>query len=128
MSTLRDFIASRKAEIRQQISALRREIDELERAEVAISEEGGSQSPRTGDAPQPAKGTIKDMILQVLEDQGNGAESAEIIDMIKARFDVEVPRTSMSPQLSRLKANGLVGVVGKRWILPKHINYQTDNE
>ena len=128
MPTLRDFIAKRKAEIREQMTALRQELSELQRAEAAISGEPASPSTRQTTAGQPGKGTIKDMILQVLEDRAKGAESPEVIDLIKARFDVEVPRTSMSPQLSRLKADGLLTIIGKNWILPKHAGAIIDDD
>lgn len=116
MPTLREFIASRKSEIHKKLSELRHELSELDAAEEAIASDTPSQR-EPSISTSHSRTTIKDMIVEVLQRVPNGLESNEIIDKIRGQFDAEVPRTSMSPQLSRLKAEGVLAVDGKRWLL-----------
>jgi hypothetical protein len=62
--------------------------------------------------------TIKSMILTALSShfQG-GATPAELRTFIKDVFGREIHRTSMSPQLARLREEGIVEQCGTRWNL-----------
>ena len=60
------------------------------------------------------------MALDVLADKPQGADTLEIIKLINAKFKIEVPRTSMSPQLSRLKADRKLVMEDKIWRLPQY--------
>lgn len=110
-TTLRDFIAKREGEIKDQLKALKAELRELQVAKGALE----------GQAPPPpvASGgpTIKEMAKFVLSTGGaaEGMTSHEILAAIKAEFDREIDRTSLSPQLSRLKADGEVALAGEKW-------------
>lgn len=113
-TTLRDFITSREGEIREQMKALRSEMKELQLAKAAL---GGQ-----GDAPESAAAssapTIKDMAKAVLAKAEKGLTANEILDAIKAEFQRAIERTSLSPQLSRLKDTGDVVLHGDRWWTP----------
>ena len=76
-----------------ELKAIWKELADVERALQAISKER-----------LEAQISIKDAILRVLEDAPNGATSVEILATLNDRFfDGKLLRTSMSPQLSRLK-------------------------
>jgi len=58
------------------------------------------------------------MIIKVLSDSHlNRSDSAGILSGIKDKFDVEVMRTSLSPQLSRLHQEGILRREGMIWVL-----------
>jgi hypothetical protein len=63
--------------------------------------------------------SIKQMILKVLEQEVKfrryGATASEIRESIKDEFGREIEGTSLSPQLSRLREDGLVDVHENRW-------------
>ena len=115
-TTLRDFIASRKSEIRDQLKALKIELKELLVAETAL--EGQDVAP----TPASSGPTIKDMARFVLgtNTAKDGLTSSEILAYIKTEFDREIDRTSLSPQLSRLKDAGEVALEGEKWFSKAH--------
>jgi hypothetical protein len=115
-TTLRDFIARRKGEIRDQLKALKAELKELQVAENAL----GGQEAAAPAAPSSSAPTIKDMALAVLSNAPDGFNSAEILAAIKEEFSREIERTSLSPQLSRLKDAGTIVLNGDRWFTNAH--------
>jgi hypothetical protein len=110
-TTLRDFIAQREAEIKDQQRALKAEMRELQLAKAALD---GQPSP-TSSANGAAVPTIKEMAREVLAGQPNGLNSSGILDAIKKMFDRDLERTSLSPQLSRLKDEGELVLHGEVW-------------
>lgn len=103
MVTLREFIASRQAEIAEQMVALRRESRELKTALAAL---GADQPKPNGSAGQRPL-TIKQMATSVLRGHGPGSTDS-VIEWVKETHGVDVPRSSMTPQLSRLKREGKI--------------------
>ena len=102
--------------------ALKAEMEEVRRLKAAIKTASGqpAKKPRTR-ARNPEDGpTFKDMIKVVLAEKGDGADALEIIDLIKDKFNKTLMRTSISPQLSRMKANGDLVLEDKVWFLPQH--------
>ncbi|MBY0429776.1 MAG: hypothetical protein K2Q10_01140 [Rhodospirillales bacterium] len=74
-------------------------------------------------APQPVivrqpvrPDTIKAKVLEVLRWHKSG-DANDIRKWIRSQFDENVPRESLSPQLSRLKADGWLALDGKNWKL-----------
>jgi hypothetical protein len=116
-STLREFLASRRSGIKAEIAALRRELQEIDAAERAIS--GTAQSsPAPATVVSVAGGlSIKDKILAVLRDCPEGGDVATIIDLIQQQFGETIVKSSLSPQLSRLKGEGRVVTEHKIWRL-----------
>lgn len=115
-TTLRDFIAQREAEIRDQQKALKAELRDLQIAKTALEAQN---------APDASKGlgpalTIKEMAREVLSRQPNGLNSSGIQDGIKKSFGRDVERTSLSPQLSRLKDDGELALDGDVWFTTEH--------
>ena len=48
------------------------------------------------------------MVQQVLRSRPKGGTAEDIIDWIRKEFGIEVARPSLSPQLSRLKSEGIL--------------------
>ncbi len=61
--------------------------------------------------------TIKQMIVEVLGLMPEGAEALTILQHINSRFKASLERTSLSPQLSRLKNEGVIERNGLVWSL-----------
>lgn len=101
--TLRDFIEKREAEIREQRTKLLAELRELRAAKLAI--ESTTIAKQDGETSKP---TIKEMVIKVLEENKKSANADQIATWIQARFSEPIPRSSLSPQLSRLKKDNKV--------------------
>lgn len=100
--SLREFIDKREAEIKELRAALLGELRELKAAKEAIG--GVSAATPSGKLDgRDSRPTIKRMVLETLEKRGKCGTSEEIISWIKEDFGQEVVRSSLSPQLSRLK-------------------------
>ena len=108
--SLRDYIAERRTALKAQMQALRAELRELDIAESALA--GGAEQPLSGGSAQP---TIKEMIVAAL--RKGPSDAHEIIAEIKKLFGNDVPRSSLSPQLSRLKSERVVDIVDNKWTL-----------
>ena len=63
------------------------------------------------------KPTIKQMVLVVLEEHSAGLTALEILKLINERYETDYPRTSLSPQLSRLFQAGQIHKRGKTWLM-----------
>ena len=125
MTTLRDFIATRQAEIASQMAALKREERELRIALEAL--DGGKR--RANGKSRPGRLTIKEMIVDVLHQHGE-ATAETIIARVKGKFGVDVPKSSMSPQLSRLKVERVVDLdlLNRTWRLANEGQPPSQNE
>lgn len=123
-SVLQDFMAARKAEIKAQIAALQAELKDIALAEAAIVKPA---APHAGTVQIPLhlntpKLTIKQMIVDVLRDQPDGADAFKILDLIHAKHGQAIPRSSISPQLSRLKKfDGVLDLRGDKWRLRPNV-------
>lgn len=113
MTDLRQFIEQRREAVKAQISDLKRELKELSLAESAI---------KTGVAPTSSATkstndglTIKEMVMDVLSGMPEGAEASEIVDLIANKHGEVIVRSSLSPQLSRLKEEGVLELDGRIW-------------
>lgn len=104
--------------------ALKAEMEEVKRLRAAIKAASGDapKTPRKRSRSPEDGPTFKEMIKVVLTEKGAGADALEIIELIKTRFNKEIKRTSISPQLSRLKASGDLILEDKVWVLPIHFN------
>ena len=120
MTTLREFIAERRTQIRAEIAALRVEGRELKLALEAI--DADSDQPATHGGPRPSgRVTIKDRIVEVLREHPAGGSVEEVIAWIIEAQGVTIPRSSLSPQISRLKTEGVVIFnEDKNWQLAQH--------
>ena len=115
---IRDFIASRETELKQQQATIRAEMAEIKALKATLdATSDGEPAPRR----KSSSPTIKDLIEQVLEDWQDGATAEEIIKDVADKFSKNVPRSSMSPQLTRLKNDDRITRWNDRWILPKYV-------
>jgi hypothetical protein len=65
----------------------------------------------------PSLKTIKEAVVAVLGSSLFGLTALEILDQINSLHGMDYPRTSLSPQLSRLKSEGVIEKNGKIWRL-----------
>jgi hypothetical protein len=116
---LRDYLAARRDEIEGQMKALKAELGEIRIAEAALSGEPTRRNAVTGaQGPSPVReGSIKDWVLKALQVIEGGTETEDIIAGVLGIGGPLVPRNSMTPQLSRLKAMGLLVQEGRNWKL-----------
>ena len=124
----KDYIASRRMELNKQKQAIDAELAVLDRMESAILGAPlvpGIAAPAEGDGPKRRQfeKSIKEMVLTVLE-RPVALLAIDILAFIKEQFGVVIERTSLSPQLSRLKVDGLVTVQDGHWqITQEGLNY-----
>ena len=111
MTTLRAFLDQREREIKENIRVLREELTEIKVARAAV--EPASSDDEGGETGV----TIKDMIRTVLKGEGFGLSSGDILKKIEAEFGKRLERTSLSPQLSRLRSEESVTLTNGRWFL-----------
>lgn len=132
--SLKDFIARRRSELdaaevvlQQQIDAIVSERAQLLKAALAAgievvavagqAREGPSQSvPRSARVPEKS---IKEAVIEILTTQGKGMTAIDMLAEINQKFGTAYPRTSLSPQLSRLKNDGKIRRKGTIWRLAK---------
>jgi hypothetical protein len=114
MTTLRDFILTRESEIKSQIKALRAELCDLKVAKSALEPQVGALGT---DSSSSAIKTIKEMIRDALKSSPVGLTSTEILIKINDIGLRHIERTSLSPQLSRMKEDGEVTLRDNFWFL-----------
>lgn len=118
-------LQQRQAELQAELNAITRnlnsiqaDLSEIQRAAQAI---GLPNSPK----PEPAievtrktKLTIKQAVREILSMNEPGLSSGDILELINEKFfENKMERTSLSPQLSRLRKDGDVALNGNIWSL-----------
>jgi hypothetical protein len=155
--TVRDLLSDYEADLldrlkslRDQIIPLERELAEVRRARSAVSlvdhgpeqaqiqfplirttsQEGGLQRDLTSRRSPYARLTIKQLVLKALEEQfERGATANELLDFFRDVYGRgEIARTSLSPQLSRLKQDRQIILIGQKWSLPTAHNREIEDE
>jgi hypothetical protein len=129
-TTLRDLLTQQKMSVEAQVERLSKESEERREAwmeSVKLLDDAKSEWKRIDlvlDALEraslkSAKPTIMQAILEVLKQHPNGMTALEILADINSRyFDGKILRTSLSPQLSRLKERDhKIELRGNRWFL-----------
>jgi hypothetical protein len=133
--TLADFIKGRIAELtarqvplRQELEQIGREIEQLQRAADAAdivvhfpADSGVAAHAQDYTRRSVPEKTIKEAVLHVLNGNQEGLTALDILDLINMRLGVKYPRTSLSPQLSRLKADGRIERVGNVWRITRRL-------
>lgn len=134
--TLSDFILRRRREIAEaldrlqaEVQALELEFDQIDKAARAAGiEENAVATERyreqnglfvvekTRQRIVPER-TIKETVVELLKEAGHGMTALQILPQVNKRLGVDYPRTSLSPQLSRLKADGVLVRNGVVWSL-----------
>lgn len=116
-ATIHTFLTNRKKEIFSQIKALRHELAELRLVEQTLSGRVASDSASAGTRGIEKPPTFQDMIVQVLAGRPQGATAIDILQLIEAIFGKKIIRSSISPQLSRLKSAGVLILENNMWRL-----------
>jgi hypothetical protein len=143
MITLVDFIPARRAEIKareseltellqsvtEELGKLRLELSALDAAESRFTSPPPKPEPVTAEWVEkvlaeinvPVTGrrhdvSIQDMARQVLALSPAPLTIAEVNSAINSRFNVQVARASLSPQLSRLRRKGVVRIESNKWV------------
>jgi len=112
---LEELLSERKAEIKAQIVTLRAELKKISTAQAALSGDEG-QAPAAKEQSAKRK-TIKEMVLDSLEGKSNGETADGLLSCIEDKFGTKIVRSSLSPQLTRLKAEGAIVNEKERWKL-----------
>lgn len=119
--TTEEFAATRIRAILAQIKLLQHELSILRKLKQSFTAEAKLEVlgiHRTSTPRRSGGVTFQDMIIQVLNDQpNNGAEALKILDLIEEKFNKKIQRSSISPQLSRLKGNGVLELKDNVWSL-----------
>jgi DNA-binding transcriptional ArsR family regulator len=126
----------REKELESQISVMRGHLKPMEEELAQVRkikqfladarEAGLTELTSEATLPPPvdpdAKITIKEMILAALRDHfHDGASPTELSDYMKSAYGKDVDRNSISPQLSRLKEEGMVDMLSNgKWKLSRH--------
>jgi predicted RNase H-like nuclease (RuvC/YqgF family) len=104
----RDELRRELLSVERQLAGSTKELEELDRAARALDHEAYARPAR--------KPTIKEAVLEVLADGAAEMTSTEILERINERFfNRKMTRTSLSPQLSRLKAERKIELHGNSW-------------
>ena len=114
--TVRARLAAAEAELRS-IETRRQELLSAIAANRELLGYFGEAADASGTAePEPARPSIRMMLMEVLGDAERPLGVRELIDLIAARFERHLVRTSVSPVLSKMEARGQVRHVGTKWI------------
>jgi hypothetical protein len=130
MSDLKDFLAKRRkdllstlgplldqrAQVDVKIHRLKKELSDIDQAAKAVGLE--AQTPTIELIAERRSGptvTIKEAVLEVLEEHSKGLTALDILSNVNRRFNLGIERTSLSPQLSRLKHEGKITNFGAVW-------------
>jgi hypothetical protein len=130
--TLADFIERRRTELsraeeklREELAAILEERAQLDKAALAAGlhkkpvADYQEQDVAIKRRPRKASAiTIKEAVLQVLSEAGHGMTAADLLPRINRLLGIEYPRSSLSPQLSRLKTEGALVLEGAIWLRP----------
>jgi hypothetical protein len=128
VESLSEFIARKLRELalqeqslQSQLAALRVERSRLQSAEAAAKLDrplktrvGGRKGPKDG-VIKP--NTIMAEVIDILGEHPGGMIALDILGELNKHRDPPLLRTSLSPQLSRLKKSGYVHLNGSNWTL-----------
>lgn len=122
MSKDMEFLAYLRAR-RKELKAELRSIDEAEQVYLASQSQSDqkavlfAQYPVETRAPQSV-GTIKSMVMSLLVDTDpEGLTANDLLSDLRERWLPKLERTSLSPQLSRLKREGKIENFNGKWRL-----------
>jgi len=116
-------LAASEMPLRQAIAEIEAEREQLRRAGNAAGVDiaghfDSDLAPTISRAPRrTSEATIKDAVLEVLRESRQPMTALEILPFVNAKLGLDYPRTSLSPQLSRLKNDGLINRDGSLWSL-----------
>ena len=120
LERLQEQLAAQERDVEEKLSALLKQQEEtrseLSRVQAALAAFRNVEAHAREDERPP---TIQAGVLRILATAPNGMSALRILDELKARFDMDIARSSLSPQLSRLKAMGRLKLDGMIWSLTR---------
>ena len=133
MTTFGEMVEQRKLEVLQSIEKMSALLAKEERIFAELNNMLRDMSPAVYnsvlsseqlDRVKPTKssgprGMIKRLVLEALKSEPNGLDALGILAKINQLAAKPYLRTSLSPQLSRLKEDGYIMLEGKIWKLKK---------
>jgi chromosome segregation ATPase len=129
MSTARDLLLNRRSEISGKVTPLVTDIARLRETLAAKQNELAAWNAELDQIHSALRAieetetrsqlTIKQAVIEVLRDHLDGMTALDVLAEINTRyFGGRIARTSLSPQLSRLKDNdGKIELRGNKWFL-----------
>jgi hypothetical protein len=149
-TSLREYLDGREKTLVREIASLREELVPLESelADVRKAKSALAREEQTAAAPPPASApdvppgtkpspyqhlTMKELTLKALKEKfPMGATANDLLEFFgNAWGRTDVVRSSLSPQLSRLKWEGKIGLDGYVWFLlepPKKVEAPTEDQ
>ena len=146
-ATLEMFIAKRMAELEQieeplmkllaetqeNLTAIAKEKEMLlraiEAAGLKVREIGTIESASHTKRPKKIEGkTLKEATLEILARHKMGLSAAEILKLLNTAHGTDFDRSSLSPQISRLKQDGIIEQVGRLWRIKDPSENKNPNE
>ena len=108
--------------IEAELAAVRRSASiagvDLEVIEEAAAEKHPPHSVSSNVSTRaPAEKTIKEATVEILKEATGGLTAKELLRVMRDRYGLDYPRSSLSPQLSRLKGDGILAREDGRWLL-----------
>lgn len=134
METLADFIARRRSELDEaeaklieELRVIAQERATLKQAEIAANKPKHVEtelqrlwSKKNSNKKRNIKpNTIMDSVVKILEKHVNGLIALDILRELNKVRELPLLRTSLSPQLSRLRQAGYIELDGSTWRLSK---------
>jgi hypothetical protein len=125
VETLAEFIARRRRELDNAEARLRAKLSEIgrERDALKAAEKAGVSTNINRDQEEYKKrrkikpNTIMFDVINILREHPRGMIALDILAELNTKRDYPLERTSLSPQLSRLKGAGYIDLQGSNWAL-----------
>jgi hypothetical protein len=129
MTTFEEFTRARYATLQKergdlyrQLRVIQKELEEIERAARAsglqlVKED--TLTPQTKKPTQKRNFTMKEASVEILGKHPNGLTATEILPELNKLIGSDYARSSLSPQLSRLKKDGVIYDINGIWTLVK---------
>ena len=118
MTETREWLIAREAQLRADLSAVHTHTIELETALVEIRTAMRAIGLPVVVAERGRTQTMKQMTVRALTDYfKEGATASELTRYFSDAFGLNVARTSLSPQLTRLAQDGKIVCVAHKWKL-----------
>lgn len=114
-------ISAKEADLRAELQNLSDEKKQLGLAAAAagikIEDVVEVSSPVSRHRRVSAEKTIIEAVVEILSERGRGIAASDLLPLLNQRLGTEYPRSSLSPQLSRLKKRGVLKQEGNLWCL-----------
>ena len=131
--SLTEFISRRRLEIEEEEGPLKEHLRslmlekvQLRKAAIAagIEDKPLAEPDRPRITRKVQTGTIKEAVIAILAEAGEGMTAGDLLVRLNERNNSALIRSSLSPQLSRLKQEGHIFLTGRIW----HLAEQTPKE